>query len=183
MEERDVVVIGGGPAGYVAAIRSSQLGAKVTLVEEDKLGGVCLNCGCIPTKFLLHSVDLYQSIRTAEQYGIGVAEVNLDLSKLQARKNRIISTLVSGIQSLLARNNIEVINGRAKLTSSNQVEIDSGQGKKQTIQARKIILATGSKAAKLPVPGADCPDIMNYESLLSLNYLPKSLVIIGGGVV
>ena len=183
MEERDVVVIGGGPAGYVAAIRASQLGAKVTLVEEDKLGGVCLNCGCIPTKFLLHSVDLYQSIRTAEQYGIGVAEVNLDLSKLQARKNRIISTLVSGIQSLLAGNNIEVINGRAKLTSSNQVEIDSGQGKKQTIQARKIILATGSKAAKLPVPGADCPDIMNYESLLSLNYLPKSLVIIGGGVV
>ncbi len=137
----------------------------------------------MPTKFLLHSVDLYQSIRTAEQYGIGVAEVNLDLSKLQARKNRIISTLVSGIQSLLAVNNVEVINGRAKLTSSNQVEIDFGQGKKRTIQARKIILATGSKAAKLPVPGADSPDIMNYESLLRLDYLPKSLVIIGGGVV
>lgn len=183
MKERDIVVIGGGPAGYVSAIRAAQLGAKVTLVEEKKLGGVCLNCGCIPTKFLLHSVDLYQSMRTADQYGIGMAEVNLDLSKLQARKNRIVSTLISGIQSLLAGNSIEVINGHAKLASLNHIEIDSGQEEKQTIQARKIILATGSKAVKLPVFGADSPDIMDSDSLLSLNNIPKSLAIIGGGVV
>ena len=183
MEERDTVVVGSGPAGYVAAIRASQLGGKVILVEGKKLGGICFNTGCIPTKFLLHSAEIYQSIKTAEQYGISVAGVNFDLSKMQAHKNRVISTLVSGVESLLAGNNIEVISGRAKLTQSKQVEIDSGRGKKQVIQAKKVIIATGSKPIVLPIPGADSPDIMDTESILNLNYLPKSLVMIGGGVV
>ncbi len=183
MEEREIVIIGGGPAGYVAAIRASQLGGKVTLVEEKKLGGICLNHGCIPTKFLLRSVGTYQSIKNAEQYGISVSGVNLDLSKMQARKNRVISTLASGIKSLLVRGNVEVISGRAKLTPSKQVEIDSGQEKKQTIQAEKVIIATGAKPIALPIPGADSPDIMDDESILDLNYLPKSLVMIGGGVI
>ncbi len=183
MEKRDVIVIGGGPAGYVAAIRAAQLGGKVTVVEERNLGGTCVNRGCIPTKFLLHSVDIYQSIKTAEQYGISVADVNLDLPEMQARKNKMISKLISGVKGLLAGNKVEVISGRAKLTPSKQVEIDSGPGKKQTIQAGKIVIATGARPITLPIPGADSPDIMDTENMLSLTELPKSLVIIGGGVI
>lgn len=183
MEKRNVVVIGGGPGGYVAAIRAAQLGAKVTLVEEDKLGGICLNRGCIPTKFLLRSVETYQSIKDAEQYGLSVTGVNMDLSKMQVRKNKVISTLVSGVKGLLRGNNVEVISGQAKIAPPRQVEIDSGQGKKQTIEAEKIIIATGAKPIVLPIPGADSPDIMSVESMLELEELPKSLAIIGGGVI
>lgn len=183
MEKRDIIIIGGGPAGYTAAIKASQLGGKVTLVEEKNLGGICVNRGCIPTKFLLHTVDIYQSIKDAGQYGISVAGTNLDLSKMQAGKNKVISTLVSGVEGLLRRNNVEVINGRAKLTQSKQVEIDSGQGQKQTIQVDKVIIATGSKPIVLPIPGADSPDVMGAEDMLSLDRLPKSLVMVGGGVI
>jgi len=183
MEERDIVVIGGGPAGYVAAIRASQLGAKVTLVEESKLGGTCVNRGCIPAKFLLHSVDIYQSSNATERYGISTAEVSFHLSEMLERKNMVVSTLVSGIQGRLDRNNVEVISGRAKLISSKEVEIVSGQRRKQTIQASKVIIATGSKPIVLGVPGADSPDIMYADDILNLNELPKTLVIIGGGVI
>jgi len=182
MEKRGIIVIGGGPAGYTAAIKASQLGGKVTLVEEKNLGGICVNRGCIPTKFLLHTVDIYQSIKDAGQYGISVAGTNLDLSKMQVGKNKVISTLVSGVAGLLRRNNVEVITGRAKLTQSKQVEIDSGQEKK-TIQAEKVIIATGSKPIVLPIPGADSLDILDAEDMLSLDRLPKSLVMVGGGVI
>ncbi len=182
-EKRDIVVIGGGPAGYVATIKAAQLGGKVTLVEGKNLGGTCLNTGCIPTKFLLHSAENYQSIKTAERYGIRVAGVDFDLSDMQARKTELISTLVSGIQELLAANDIEVVSGQAKIAQSKQLEIDSRQGTKQFIQAEKVIIATGSKPMPLPVPGADSPDIMDTERMLSLNHLPGSLVMIGGGVV
>ncbi len=183
MEQRDVVVIGGGPAGYVAAIRAAQLRGKVTLVEEAKLGGTCLNRGCIPTKFMLRSVEAYQSLKTAERYGISVSGANLELTKMQAGKNEVISALASGVKGLLSGNKVEVLNGRAKLTSSGQIAVGSAQGKKETITADKIILATGAKPIVLPIPGADSPNIMSVDDLLEVKELPKSLVIIGGGVV
>ena len=184
MEEKDIVIIGGGPAGYVAAIRAAQLGGKVILIEKDALGGTCLNRGCVPSKSLLHSVELFQSMRNAEQYGIKATDVSIDLAKMQANKNKIVSTLVAGVQSLLAGNKVEVIKGRARLTPSRQVEIDTGQGQKQTIQAKKIILAAGGKPIRLPIPGADSTSgIINAESILDLDYIPKSLLMIGGGVI
>ncbi len=184
MEEKDIVIIGGGPAGYVAAIRAAQLGGKVTLIEKDTLGGTCLNRGCIPSKSLLHSVELFHSIKNAEQYGIKATDVSINLAKMQANKNKVVSTLVAGVQSLLVGNKVEVIKGRAKLTPSRQVEIDTGQEQKQTIQAKKIILATGGKPIRLPIPGADSTSgIINAESILDLDYIPKSLLMIGGGVI
>jgi len=183
MEERDLIVIGGGPAGYVAALRATQLGGKVTLVEGKELGGTCLNWGCIPTKFLLHSTDVYQSMKFTQQYGISVEGVKIDLSRMQTCKNAVVSTLVAGLQGRLESSRVEIIKGWAKLVAANKVEVDLGKGPKQTIQARKIIIATGSKPATIPVPGANSPDILNSDGMLSLGKLPKSLIIIGGGAI
>ena len=183
MEKRDVVIVGGGPAGYVAAIRAARLGGRVTLVEEEKLGGTCLNRGCIPTKFMLHSVETYRLVKTAERYGISVSGANLELAKMQAAKNRVISALTAGVKGLLSGNGVEVLSGRGKLTSPGQIEVTLAQGKKETINTDKIILATGAKPISIPIPGADSPDIMSVDSMLEVKQLPKSLVIIGGGVV
>jgi dihydrolipoamide dehydrogenase len=183
MEKRDVVVIGGGPAGYVAAIRAAQLGAKVALVEGDKLGGICVNHGCIPTKFMLRGVETYQSFKSAERYGISMSGASIDLAKMQEGKTKVVTSLSSGVGGLLFSNKVEVKKGRAKLNSSKQVEIDDGEGNKETIEAAKIILATGARPIVLPVPGADSPEILGVEDLLELKEPPKSLVIIGGGVV
>ncbi len=183
MKERDVVIVGGGPAGYVGAIRAAQLGAAVTLVEENKLGGTCINCGCIPTKFLLHNVDLCRSINAAGKQGIATLGVELKGPALQARKNEIISSGVAGIRGLLRSGGVEVLGGRGRVAGPKRVEVQLPTGDKQTLAARKIIIATGSMPAKLAVPGADEPDVLNHEGLLSLPEAPESLVIIGGGVV
>jgi dihydrolipoamide dehydrogenase len=184
VEEREIVVIGGGPGGYVAAIRAAQLGGKVTLIEKDTLGGTCLNRGCIPSKALLHSVEVLQSVKEAGQYGIDVPSVSVDLARMMARKNRVVSQLVSGVGSLLAGNKVEVIKGTARLKAGKQIEVNDAQGQKCTLQAQKIIIATGARAIKLPIPGADSPTgIVPAESILNISAIPKSLLMIGGGVV
>ncbi len=183
MEDRELVIIGGGPAGYVAAIRAAQLGGRDTLIEMDALGGTCLNRGCVPSKTLLHSVELYETMKSAEQFGITAKDVSADLARMQARKNMVIKTHVSGVESLLKGNKIEVIKGRARLRPSLQGEIES-DSQKQVIQARKIILATGGKPISLPIPGADSPSgIINAEKILNLESIPKSVIMIGGGVI
>ncbi len=121
MEERDLVIIGGGPAGYVSAIRAAQLGGRVTVIEMDALGGTCLNRGCVPSKTLLHSVELYDTMKKSEQFGITAQDVRADLVKMQARKNTVIKTHVSGVESLLKGNKVEIIAGRARLLPALQV--------------------------------------------------------------
>ncbi len=144
MEEKDVVVIGGGPAGYVAAIRASQLGAKVALIEKDKLGGTCLNRGCIPTKTLLRGVELISLVNKAKNYGINTGEVTVDFAKMIKWKDKIVQMLEIGIHSLMKSNTIEVIKGSGELTSATQVEVETERGEKRTLKTKRIILAPGS---------------------------------------
>jgi len=177
--ERELVVIGGGPAGYVAALRAAQLGAKVTLVEEKALGGTCLNCGCIPAKFLLHRANLYRLFKEASSYGLRAQALSFDLAQMQKRKREMVATLVSGIERLLRRMGIEVIRGRAHLKPRRRVEVKGGG----VIETRKIILATGSRPVTLPIQGTSGQGVMSAEDILSLEELPQSMAIIGGGAI
>jgi dihydrolipoamide dehydrogenase len=183
IEDRAIVVVGGGPAGYSAAIRASQLGARVALIEKQKIGGACLNWACIPTKFLLHCVEISEKVKNAEKYGISVAESSIDMNKMQSRKNALVSRLITGLNEIIKMNNIETISGCARLTPTKEIEIDLGKGDMRIIRAEKVILATGSVASNLPAIGASSSGTMFAEDILNLCYVPKSLVIIGGGVV
>ncbi|UCG54471.1 MAG: dihydrolipoyl dehydrogenase [Dehalococcoidia bacterium] len=183
METKSIVVVGGGPAGYTAAIRAAQLGAKVILIENIELGGACLNRACIPTKFLLRSVEIYQFIKDSARYGINVPKSYIDFDEIQSRKNSLVSTLVSGLTSVIEMNGIEVIRGHAKLISKRSLEVMDRRGGKYIVDADKIILATGSRVKKLDIPGAYDVGVMFAENILNLNDIPESIVIIGGGIV
>ncbi len=177
---KSIVVIGGGPGGYVAAIRAAQLGAQVTLIEKDTLGGTCLNRGCIPTKALLQSADILASIRHAETFGISVEGASVDFSVVNKRKEEVVKRLVAGVTSLMRKNNIEVVNGIGTLIDARTVGI---LGKSHRANADGIIIATGSKPATLPIEGIDEPGVIDSDEALTLEQLPKSIVIIGGGAI
>lgn len=180
----DVIVIGGGPGGYVAAIRASQLGAKVALVEKDSLGGVCLNRGCIPTKAMIASADTYDiALRRAEEFGVKVAGCSLDYPKVVSRREAIVKQLVSGIGYLMKKNNIKVYNGIAKLKTSQSVEVTISDGKTELISGKNIIIATGSEPVKVPIPGLDGNNVWDSDGALKAADVPKSLLVIGGGVI
>src|SRR3989304_50208 len=139
----DIAVIGGGPGGYVAAIRAAQLGAKVILIEEDELGGTCLNRGCIPTKALLKGVEFLDLAKKGKNYGIDFGEVKVDFSRLNSRKDTIVKTLVGGVTNILKSYSVEVLKGLGKLISPGQIEVILPSGR-MNVEAKKIILATGS---------------------------------------
>jgi len=180
MEERDLVVIGGGPAGYVAAIRACQLGGKVTLIEKDALGGTCLNRGCIPTRTLARGVELLDLAKKAKDYGVSFGEASVDFAKMMARKDIVTKTLVGGVDLLLKGNGVEVLKGRGKLLSGSEVEVELEGGEKRVIKARGIIIATGSRTRRLSVPGGKGKGIIASEEALELSEVPKSMVILGG---
>lgn len=175
----DVAVIGGGPAGYVAAIRAAQLGAKVIIFEKDTVGGTCLNRGCIPTKTYLKTAEYIHHIDAAASRGIVVnAEHSVDMPKVVAYKNKVVKTLTGGVGSLLKSNDVTLINGEAKLEDATTVECAG-----KTYKADKIILCGGSKAIRIPIPGVDHKDVMTSDEILDMTEVPERLGIIGGGVI
>ena len=176
-----ILIIGGGPGGYVAAIRAAQLGAKVTLIEKQHLGGVCLNSGCIPTKALLHSAELFEAAKHGTDIGV-LAKPKLDFDKVQENKAKVVSKLVSGVGGLLSANKINTVYGTAKFISSKTVVVENETGK-ETLSADKIIIATGSIPAIPPIKGLDGQKCIDSTGALNLAELPKSLVIIGGGII
>ncbi|OPD19735.1 dihydrolipoamide dehydrogenase [Clostridium botulinum] len=179
-----LVVIGGGPGGYVAAIRGAQLGAEVTLIEKEKLGGTCLNIGCIPTKVLLHSSELLNEIKEARTLGIEVNnEVKINWTQLQNRKNTVVNTLVSGVSSLLEHNKVKVINGTAAFEGKSSIKVTKDQGESENIQFDNVIISSGSVPFIPPIEGRELEGVIDSTGVLSLDSIPKSMVIIGGGVI
>lgn len=177
-----VAVLGGGPGGYVAAIRAAQCGLKVALIEQDALGGTCLNRGCIPTKALLRSAEVYETINKANEFGIASSPASVDAKRIFARKDGIVKQLVNGVRGLMQANKIDLYIGTGKVINPQKLEISEKSGLK-TITTEKLILATGSKPFVPPVPGFDIPGVITSDEALDLGEIPKSMVIIGGGVI
>lgn len=180
---KKVVVIGGGPGGYIAAIRAAQLGNKVTLVEKEKLGGTCLNVGCIPTKALLKSAELFSEIKNSSQFGIEVESVGINWNGVQNRKAKIVKRLVSGVKGLLAANKVNVIEGTAAFESQNSVSIVKKDGIMENIDFDDAIISTGSVPFIPSIPGVELDGVVDSTGALNLESIPESIAIIGGGVI
>lgn len=182
MDQRDVVIIGGGPAGYAAAIRVSQLGGKATLIEEDVIGGTCLNRGCIPTRSLARGVELLELGKAAKDYGIVYKDISFDFSKMLARKDLTIKTLVGGVKLLLDGNGVEVISGAATLKSASKLQVRRQDNSTTGIAARKMIVAAGSCCKNIAM-GRGNGRVLNTTEALQLSAVPYSVLIVGGGFV
>lgn len=174
-----VLVIGGGPGGYVAAIRAAQLGAKVTLAERAEIGGTCLNRGCMPTKALLHSSEVYELATNSVDIGIIGRDVAVDWPRVQATRQSVSDKLTGGVRALMRANKVTVVEGEAKFTGQKTVEVGG-----KTLNPDKIIIAVGSKPVMPPIPGLkECPACIDSTACLKLDHIPESLVVIGGGVI
>ena len=178
---KKVVIIGGGPGGYVAAIRAAQLGAETHLVEKENLGGTCLNVGCIPTKALLHTAELYHAVRNGERIGLKGESVTIDWPALMNRKQSVVRRLVGGVGGLLKANGVTVHKGTGELAGPGSVKVHGAA--EEVLAADVVVVSTGSVPVKLNFPGADLPGVIDSTGALSLPKPPESMVIVGGGVI
>jgi dihydrolipoamide dehydrogenase len=183
MNQFDLIIIGSGPGGYVAAIRASQLGMKVAVIERESLGGICLNWGCIPTKALLKSAQVFEYLTHAEDYGITVKEAHADFDKMIGRSRSVADGMSKGVQFLMKKNKITVVMGDAKLLRGKIVEVTTAEGKKELYSAPHTIIATGGRAKELPNLKIDGTKIIEYRKAMSLEKQPKSIVIVGAGAI
>jgi dihydrolipoamide dehydrogenase len=181
MDDWDIAILGGGPAGYTAAIRVMQLGGKATLIEKDSIGGICLNHGCIPTVALARAVELIEMGKTAKDYGITYKDMAIDFRKMMGRKDTVVRTLVSGVKQMLEAYRVEVIDGTGKLISPSEIEVHLKDKTKKKLKARKIIIATGSQYPGISFPGGG--KTLNPTQALKLKEIPRSMVIVGGNLV
>ena len=182
MSTYDVGIIGGGPGGYVAAIKAAQLGGKVCLIEKGEWGGTCLNRGCIPTKTLFAVASLATQIQDAAGFGLKIQGAEVDYPQVLAHKNTTVTQLTGGITKLLKGNGVQTVNGVGTLTGKNTIEVSQIDGAKEQIDATKIIIATGSEPANIPLFDIDEEQVLTTTGMLNLQALPESLVIVGGGV-
>jgi len=182
-QQYDLAVLGGGPGGYVAAIRASQLGLKTVVIEREHLGGICLNWGCIPTKALLRSAEIYHLIQHADDFGLSVGNVSIDLKKIVKRSRAVSSQLSAGIGHLLKKNKVTVIEGHGKLAGAGTISVEGKDKKTQTVSAKNIILATGARARALEGKEPDGKFIWSYREAMVPEDMPKSLLVVGSGAI
>src|SRR3954464_16087580 len=178
----DVVVLGSGPGGYVAAIRAAQLGFKTAIIEKESLGGVCLNWGCIPTKALLKSAQVMEYIRHAKDYGIDASGTH-NFESVIKRSRGVADKMSRGVQFLMKKNKIDVVLGFGKITGKGKLEVTAADGKKQTVEAKHVIIATGARSRELPALKQDGKKVIGYREAMVLPQQPKSIIVVGSGAI
>lgn len=179
MSKFDAIVVGGGPGGYECAIRLSQNGLKTALVEKDELGGTCLNRGCIPTKTLLHSADVYYEAAHSSAFGVTAGNVTFDYARIIERKNAVVRQLRMGIGFLMKSHGVTVFKAAATLVDHRTIKLDDGE----ILECNHLVIATGSEPARIPIPGIDLPGVVDSTGLLEMTTCPKHIIIVGGGVI
>jgi len=179
-ESYDMIVIGAGPGGYVAAIRGAQLGLNVAIVEREHMGGICLNWGCIPTKAMLRSAEVFHLMHRAKEFGLSATGIDYDLDAVVKRSRKVAGQLSSGISHLMKKNKITTIMGQARLAGEGRVAVSGAQGA-QTLSAKHIVLATGARARELPGLEGDGDLVWTYKDALTPPRMPKKLLVIGSG--
>ncbi|MEW5703344.1 MAG: dihydrolipoyl dehydrogenase [Pseudomonadota bacterium] len=179
----DIAIVGGGPGGYVAAIRAAQLGLKVAVIEEKHLGGICLNWGCIPTKALLHCSEIHHLLRHLDDYGFSAKEIQFDIQKIVKRSRAVADQLAKGVAYLLKKNKVDVIEGRARLQGKGKIEITKAKAETRAVAAKHILLATGARAKTLPGLEPDGKLVWTYREAMVPAAFPKSLLVIGSGAI